>query len=222
VPLGLVLLPTLTRLWAEDRGRASGYVGDVAALAAHVALLLGIQALVFADLAVRAWLGDGFDDAGTVVRIVVTPGALFVVYLMLRSTLDAVEVRSYNSRNSLLALLLFGVTLAATLGLDLMDPALSVAWAFAAGLTAQGLLTFITVHRLFGLAGTDYGLRLAVPLAVLAGLAGLAAHPLLDGSPAPLPLLLLLELVLAGAYFGLLWRARVGWARLVRERFLSS
>jgi O-antigen/teichoic acid export membrane protein len=222
VPLGLVLLPTLTRLWAEDRGRAAGYVGDVASLAAHVALLLGIQALVYADLAVRAWLGEGFDDARTLVRIVVTPGALFVVYLMLRSTLDAAEVRSFNSRNSLLALLVFGVTLAAFLGLDVMDPALSVAWAFAAGLTAQGMLTFITVHRLFGLAGTDYGLHLALPLAVLAGLIGLAVRPLVDGSAAPLPLLVLLELALATAYFGLLWRARVGWARLVRERFLSG
>jgi O-antigen/teichoic acid export membrane protein len=222
VPLGLVLLPTLTRLWAEDRERASGYVGNVASLSVHVALLLGIQALVYADVAVRAWLGEGFDDAGTVVRIVVTPGALFVIYLMLRSTLDAVEVRSFNSRNNLLALLLFGVTLGALLGLDLTQPALSVAWAFALGLTAQGVLTFITVHRLFGLAGTGYDLRLALPLAVLAGLAGVGARPLVDGSAAPLPLLALLELVLAAAYFGLLWRARVGWARLVRERFLSA
>ena len=222
VPLGLVLLPALTRLWAEDRGRASGYVGNVASLAAHVALLLGIQALIYADLAVRAWLGPGFEDAGTIVRIVVTPGALFVVYLMLRSTLDAVEVRSFNSRNNLLALLMFGVTLGVFRGLDLADPAVSVAWAFAAGVTVQGALTFITVHRLFGLAGTDYGLRLAMPLAVLAGAVGIAARPLIDDSAAPLVLLVLLEIALAAAYFGVLWRARVGWARLVRERFLMA
>ena len=66
----------------------------------------------------------------------------------------------------------------------------------------QGALTFITVHRLFGLAGTDYGLRLAMPLAVLAGAVGIAARPLIDDSAAPLALLVLLELALAAAYFG--------------------
>ena len=109
---------------------------------------------------------------------------------MLRSTLDAVEVRSFNSRNNLLALLMFGVTLGVFRGLDLADPAVSVAWAFAVGVTVQGALTFITVHRLFGLAGTDYGLRLAMPLAVLAGAVGIAARPANSThSAAPLALL---------------------------------
>ena len=53
-------------------------------------------------------LAPNFDDAGSVVRVTVTPAALFAVYLLLRSTLDAVEIRSYNSRNNLIALAVFG------------------------------------------------------------------------------------------------------------------
>jgi hypothetical protein len=170
---------------------------------------------------VRIWLGSGFDDAGSVVRVTVAPAALFVIYLMLRSTLDAVEVRSYNSRNNIIALAVFAAVAGAFLGLDVADPVFCVAWAFCAGVTAQGVLTFLTVHRLFGLSGSEYLVRLVVPLGVATGFAGLAARPFIDGSGAELPLLLALELLLAAVYFGALVRARAGWVVLLSERFFQ-
>ena len=63
--------------------------------------------MIFADIGVSIWLGPTFDDAGAVVRVVVTPAALYAGYLMLRNTLDAAAVRSYNSRNNLIALAVF-------------------------------------------------------------------------------------------------------------------
>jgi O-antigen/teichoic acid export membrane protein len=221
LPLGLVLLPTLARLWADDRDRAAQYVAQLAAFASHLAIFLSLQTILFADIAVRIWLGSGFDDAGAVVRITVAPAALFVVYLMLRSTLDAVEVRSYNSRNNIIALAVFGAVASSFLALDVTEPVFCVAWAFCAGVTTQGLLTFLTVHRLFGLAQADYLLRLAVPLGLGAGLVGLAARPLIDGSSAELLMLLALELLLAFVYFGALVRARAAWVVLLRERFFQ-
>jgi len=137
---------------------------------------------------------------------------------MLRATLDAVAVKSYNSRNNLIAFAVLAVVAAVMLGLDVARPVMCVAWAFAAGVATQGILTFLTVHRLFGLRAGGYDLALAVPLAALTAALGFAARPLIDGSPAALVLLLALELVLTAIFFGVLFRRRVPWTRMLAEQ----
>ena len=151
----------------------------------------------------------------------VTPAALFVIYLLLRNTLDAVEIRSYNSRNNLAALAVFGAVAASFLAFDVTSPVLCVAWAFSAGVTTQGALTLLTVHRLFALRSSDYLLQVALPLGLVTGALGLAARPLVEDSGAQLLVLLALELLLAAGYFGLLVRARAGWVVLLTERFFQ-
>lgn len=221
-PLGLVLLPSLSRLVASDRQRAAEYVGQLAAFAAHVAIFLSFQVVIYADIAVTIWLGSAFEDAASVVRVIVAPAALYVVYLMLRSSLDAAAVRSYNSRNNIIALAVFGAVAALLLSLDATEPVLCVAWAFAAGATTQGVLALVSVHRVFGLKTSDYDLSLAAPLGLATGALGLAARPLVADSGVQLPLLLAVELTLALAYFGLLVRSRPGWVALLRERFFEA
>ncbi len=222
-PLGLVLLPQLSRLWASDRERASKYVGQLAAFAAHVGIFVSLQTVIYADIAVAVWLGPTFDDAGEVVRVVVTPAALYAVYLMLRSSLDAAAVRSYNSRNNLIAFAVFAAVAASFLGLDVASPVFCVAWAFAAGVATQGALAFLSVHRLFSLqtprttccrSPCRWG-SLRVPW-------DFAARPLVEGSGVELLVLVALEAVLAGVYFGLLIRSRAGWVALVAERFFET
>jgi hypothetical protein len=137
---------------------------------------------------------------------------------MLRAALDAVAVKSYNSRNNLIAFGVLAVVAALMLGLDVARPVMCVAWAFAAGVSTQGALTFLTVHRLFALETRGYDLALVVPLAALTAALGLAARPLIDGSPAALALLLVLELVLAAIFFGVLFRRRAPWTRLLADQ----
>ena len=221
LPLGLVLLPSLTRMWADDRERAASLVGDLSAFACHVAFFLSLQTVVYADVVVRLWLGSAFEDAGAVVRVTVTPAALYVVYLMLRSTLDAVEVRSFNSRNNLIAFAVLVITAAAFLNWELASPIMCVSWAFSIGMLTQGALTFATVHRYFGLSHARYALGLALPPALAAGALGLAARPLVVGAPLELPVLVGLQLVLAGAYFWWLFHSRVGWTQLLAERLFQ-
>ena len=222
IPIGFVLLPSLARLWATDRERAAAYVAQLASFAAHSAIFLSAQAVIFADIAVSIWLGPSFDDAGSVVTVTVTPAALFVVYLLLRSSLDAVAVRSYNSRNNLVALAVFGAVAACFLALDVTSPVLCVAWAFSAGVATQGALTFVTVHRLFDLRVSAYMLQIALPIGITTGALGLAARPLVESSGAELIVLVALELALAAVYFGVLVRSRAScWVLLLAERFFE-
>jgi O-antigen/teichoic acid export membrane protein len=222
LPIGLVLLPSLARMWSEDRERTSRHVAHLASFASCIAIFVSVQGILFAQIAVVAWLGDEFKDAGSVVTVTVAPAALYVVYLMLRSPLDAVAVKSYNSRNNLIALGIFGVVAALLLGLELVRPVMGVAWAFAAGVSAQGMLTLATVHRFFRVGWSDYGLRFTVPLGLATGIVGYLARPAVETGGSPLLLLIALELVLSLAYFGALALLPIGWTRLFAERFFDS
>ena len=216
-----MLLPQLSRLWASDRERAARYFGELAAFAAHVAIFLSLQTVIFADIAVSVWLGPTFDDAGDVVRVVVTPAALYAVYLMLRNTLDAAAVRSYNSRNNLIAFAVFAAVAASFLGLDVTSPVFCVAWAFAAGVATQGALAFFSVTVCSPCDASDYMLQVALPLGLATGALGFAARPLVEGSGAELLVLVALEVGLAAVYFGLLIRLRAVWVTVVVKRFFE-
>ena len=217
-PLGVVLLPALARTWAQDRLRASRQVAALAGLALHAALFAVVQAVLFAGIAVRAWLGPEFEAADTIVRVVVLAVPFYAFYFALRSALDAASVRSYNSRSNLAALAVFGAVAAGTLGADLLAPALCVATAFAAGITVQGVATLAFVHRVFAVRWSDYALATALPLAAMTAVAGLAARPFIEDAAGALALLAALELVLAAAYVAVLVRRGVPWTRMVLER----
>jgi O-antigen/teichoic acid export membrane protein len=218
VPVGIVLLPTLAQTWVEDPTRVKRQVADLCGLAAHAAAFAFVQLLLFADVAIRAWLGPAFEDAGTVVRITILGAPLFAYYLILRTSLDAVSVKSYNARSNIVALASFAAVAAILLSLEVAAPAVCVAWAFTTGIAVQGLLTMRFVHRIFGVRGSDYSLATAVPLALLVAALGLAARPLILAASPLLAWLVVLELGLAGAYFGALWRAGVPWARALALR----
>ncbi len=219
-PIGIVLLPSLAERWAADSVRLARQVGALAGFAAHAALFAGVQLAIYAGLVLELWLGPDFEPAGRLVRVVVIAAGPFVFYLTMRSSLDAVAVRSYNTRSNLAALAAFAVIAAVLLGLDLTDPAFAVAWAFAGGVVVQGLMTLAFVQRLFAVPLADYSLGPALALAAVTGGVALVARPAVEDAPVGLLVLAALELVLASAYFAGLFAARAPWTGLLRERAL--
>lgn len=219
-PIGIVLLPSLAERWAADPARLARQVAALAGFAAHAALFAGVQLAIFAALTLELWLGPDFKAAGDLVDVTVIAAGPFVFYLTMRSSLDAVAVRSYNTRSNLAALGAFAAIAAALLGLDLTAPAFAVAWAFAGGVVVQGLMTFAFVQRLFAVPLADYAIGPALALAAATGGAAVIARPAVEGAPGGLLVLAVLELALASAYLGGLFAARAPWTRLLRDRSL--
>ena len=219
-PIGIVLLPSLAERWAADSASVARQVGALAGFAAHAALFAGVQLAVYAGVALELWLGPDFEPAGRLVRVVVIAAGPFVFYLTMRSSLDAVAVRSYNTRSNLTALAAFAAIAAVLLGLDLTDPAFGVAWAFAGGVAVQGLMTLAFVQRLFRVPLADYALAPALALTAVTGAVALVARPLVEDAPAGLLVLAALELALGLTYLGGLFAARAPWTGLLRERGL--
>jgi O-antigen/teichoic acid export membrane protein len=221
-PIGIVLLPSLAERWAADPASLARQVGALAGFAAHVALFAGVQLAIYGALALELWLGPDFEAAGRLASVTLIAAGPFVYYLTMRSSLDAVAVRSYNTRSNLAALAAFAAIAAVLLGFDLTAPAFAVAWAFAGGVVVQGLMTLAFVQRLFAVPLTDYALGPALVLAAATGGAAVLARPAVEDAPGGLLVLAALELTLAAAYFGGLAAARARWTRLLRDRSLRG
>jgi O-antigen/teichoic acid export membrane protein len=144
-PVGLVVLP---------RASAQAAVGDLAGLRRLVIrILTGGMILVIIGVAigellipvfVRWYFGPQFMVAVPVFRTCLLGAIPFVVYVLLRNILDALDVRALNSRNLIITLVLL-------VALCLLKPdILSMALSLVASLTLLSILSVRDTHARLG------------------------------------------------------------------------
>ncbi len=110
--LGILLLPYLSNLYArQELERIRRIVRWVLVLSfVAVSLGVGVFELAAAQI-VPLFMGEGFRSAVGSLRITMIGALPYVAYLILRNPLDAVAIRSYNSINLGVSLLLMVVLL---------------------------------------------------------------------------------------------------------------
>jgi O-antigen/teichoic acid export membrane protein len=213
-PVGLVFLPLLARLCGSDFEEARRYVARLASCAIHIAIFVTPQMVLFAGVAVRAWLGHDFDRGTTIIAIVVAPAGFYVFNVVLRSALDAAAVTAYNARNNVIALAVGAVAVTVSLATEVTDPLKCIAASFALGVLCLGGLTLLSVMRVFRLRASEFALPVGLALGVATGVAAWLVKRALIGDSATLSdvlLILALEVPLAAGFvFGLV-RAGVTW-----------
>jgi len=144
-PVGLVILP---------RASAQAAMGDLAGLRRLVlrilsgGMILVIIAVAIGELLipafVRWYFGPEFVAAVPVFRACLLGAIPYVVYVLLRNILDALDVRALNSRNLIITLVLL-VTLC-LLNTDIM----SMAFSLVGALTLLGILSLRDTHARLG------------------------------------------------------------------------
>lgn len=215
LPLGFVVLPTLGRLWSEDRPYGRWIGVQLSVFAFHAGAFVTFQAFALGPAVIRIWLGPHFAGAEPVIQVTSLAAGAYLCYLCLRSVLDAIAVRSYNSRNNLIALAVSGATTTILLVSGSIRPLLGVAWGLTAGLLTQGGLAFLTARWIFGLAWLELRVGVALALAFGAGVLGLVLRSLLGSSDLDLVALAGFELSIVALYTLALARTGVQWPRLV-------
>jgi O-antigen/teichoic acid export membrane protein len=98
----------------------------------QVGLFISLHLYIWADLTILAWLGSGYQDAIPLMRILVLSLPAYLGYVMLRSVIDAVEVRAVNTVNIFIGLgvaLVIGVSLASA-GLGVLGLAIGTTAGF--------------------------------------------------------------------------------------------
>ncbi len=211
-PLGLVLLPKLSQMLAQNReAEVRERLGLLVSALVDASLFVCLQLVVFADVVIELWLGSGFLAATPVVRLTLLALPFYLIYVGLRSAINAASVRAYNTENVLLSL---GLFLLAALAVVKLAPAAHVlagiALSQAAAMVPLGLVALATARRLYKLIwphGSDLT-RAAIAVG-FGALAFLARE--LGGGKISLPRFLAIEVLTCAAFLGLLVALRTPW-----------
>jgi O-antigen/teichoic acid export membrane protein len=226
--IGLVALPKISALLVDSQhAYLRERIASLFGMALHLGLFVSALCVVFADVVVLALLGESYGSAIAPMRIVGAALGAHMLYVLLRSVIDAVETRAVNTRNLAIALLievvLSGVAFATGLGIA------GLALALAAAVVVLGVMTAVHVRSTWGLtrvapgALTILGLNAVVlGLTVLARVSGIAPFGLprlnvQDGLAAAV------LCVGAGALYLILLRlARAAWLSEISDRLFAS
>jgi len=217
-PLGLVLLPKLSQMLAQNRkAEVREQLGLLASALVDVSLFACVQLIVFADAVIVVWLGAEFGSATPVVRLTLLALPFYLIYVGLRSAIDAASVRAHNAENVLLSL---GLFLVASLAVVKLVPTARLLEGIALSLVAAavllGSLTLITVRRLYALAWPPWRALADPGIAVSLGAIAFVARQV-SGGEISLPRFLAIETLTCAAFLGLLMALRTPWLVSLRQ-----
>lgn len=105
VAFGLVALPKVTQLFAEGRDQfLKMRIIDTMTLILHLGLFVSIQIFIWSEEIIKVWLGPEYLEAIPIMEILLFSLCPYLGYVMLRSIVDAVEVKAINTLNLFISL----------------------------------------------------------------------------------------------------------------------
>jgi len=217
---GIVMLPRLASLQAQGKSDyLRDLIGLVVGFVVHFGLYLSLHLLVWSRPLILLWLGPQYTDAVAIVRILLIAVIPYTAFVMLRSIIDAVEVRAINTLNLLMALA--ATAAASALALRTGLGAIGLAGATAAGFWILALLTLLFLWKRLGLPVQHLALGRVLAINAALMVPALVVAPGLEsrvGGPALLAGGALTEGGLLLAYCWLMWVLNVRWANEMMTR----
>ena len=106
VGFGLVALPKVSQLLAEDKVEfLKSKIEDILIMILQLGLFVTIHTFIWSREIVLVWLGPEYIEAVPIMKIIILSLGPYLGYVILRSIVDAVEVRAINTLNLSLSLI---------------------------------------------------------------------------------------------------------------------
>jgi len=221
---GLVALPKVASMMAENRSEfLNDRIADITALVVQVGIFITLHLLLWADSIVLIWLGSEYAEAIAIVRLSVLGVVPFLAYSMLRSIVDAVEVRAVNTQNLFIAMF---VTAAGSLfSMFVRGGLYGLAVANTLGWGVLGVLTVAFLWRRY--KPPSYSARLVSSTAICLALIvpEYALKQVMQNSvsgPMQLAAGAMFGVVAAVVYYFILRRLGIRWTRELEHRIVGS
>ena len=213
-PLGIVLLSKVSMMLGQNR------LDDVRARLKHLvvsvlelSVFACIQLIVFADVAVRAWVGSRYLDQMLVIRLLLVAIPPYLFYMALRSTIDAASVKPLNAWNVLLALTIYLLLIGASVKFLPREFLLTgIAGSLFIALIVLGSMTLRTFRNLYGVRMPWDQSAPSLLAALGLGAVGFAFRTF-QSSPMHPAQVVLLEGGLSSAYLAFLAAVGSNWLR---------
>ena len=153
-PISMILLPQATRMFQSQERQTLQQQVRKMVRAVVVMTVVGTLIAEFAmEFAINLYLGSHFQDAVGVCRVLLLGAVPYVLYVSLRSVLDAAHERAVNARNTIIAL---GVLLVTSWLIFVVRPGLGgLLFGAVAGLWTLGLLTALGTWRVLSSSVMD-------------------------------------------------------------------
>jgi O-antigen/teichoic acid export membrane protein len=217
VAFGIIALPRAARYVGSGRETdLSENIGDMVTFIVQIGLFAALQLCVWADLIVLVWLGPAYQEAIPLLRVMVLALPAYLGYVMLRSIIDAVEVKAVNTLN-----LVIGLVIASGVGIALASAGLGTL-GLAIG-TTVGFFTVGIVTTLYLWRRCQFTPGMMARTFVSNGvfcLIALAAHRWLVTGDNVKSLVYAagIETSLLLGYLALLWSWGVSWVKQIHRR----
>ena len=220
VPVSTILLPKIGSVIINGREEAIRETVDfLIGAVLQCFIFVTLQLLILADVIINYWLGPGFSAAVPVMRIVFTSITFYVLYVAVRSVLDAVKVKPLNAINLFVSLGIFLLGTWILLFFDLFSPIISLSIAFTSGIMCLGLLTYVSIRRIYpGIIKKDLSyLMSAIVISVLLGGIAMLGKSFISHK---FYHLIAFEVLLGVIYLSILWLLRIDWIRQIPEKII--
>lgn len=107
-PVGLVLLPKISQILSNNQFQSlKYYFYKILKIILPITIFGIIFFEFFANQIITIYLGESFSELITASRIIVIGGLGYVIYVSMRSIIDAYYVKAINTKNLILSLSLF-------------------------------------------------------------------------------------------------------------------
>jgi O-antigen/teichoic acid export membrane protein len=224
VAFGLVALPRVAIMFEEGRRDfLAERIRDILDLIIHLGLFISVQAFIWAKFLVAVWLGPDYLEAVAIMRILIVSLSPYLAYVLLRSFIDAIEIKAVNTVNILVSLG-SGILLAllcAFLGMGVLGLAIGS----MTGFFVLGIRTVFYLRRRFCFS---FGVAITMRVLILNGIILIVCLAMntycFQGEYGIMYLgkLILLEAILSAGYIALLWHWKAGWLREIKIRISSK
>jgi O-antigen/teichoic acid export membrane protein len=221
-PLNQVLLSKITMMLAEERmQQARRYIQHLLAGSIEVATFATVQAVLFADVAVRVWVGPKYVNQMVLIRILLAALPFYLLHTALRCVIDAASVTAYNTRNILWTFFTFVAVIAIAIGVlpsaRLLD---GIAGAFLVSLIVLAWLTVRTLKHLYDVGFAWRGSLPSLAFSFLVGIVGFGARAAQHFQTSALQFAGF-QLLFGGLFLLFLNRHGSPWMGFLREAFLQ-
>ena len=219
VGFGLVALPKVSQLWAEDKKSLKLRIEDILIMIFQLGLFSTIHIFIWSKEIVLVWLGNEYIEAIPIMKIIILSLGPYLGYVILRSIIDAIEVKAINTLNLSVSFVIAILTsiLFVYAGLGVIGLAIGT----AIGFFSLGILTSIYLIRLYKISFKNFMFQWVLLLNILFAISILLIKEYIASSLTQVNLLIfgfIIEGVFFSCYLYFLYKKDVRWFSELKKR----
>jgi len=220
-PLGLILLPKVSNLINQKREEEiKENLNYLIGATIQCSVFIFFQLIIFTDVIIKYWLGPEFIDAIPIMRIIFGSIIFYLFCGAVGNVLEASKIKPINLINICISLGLFLFMSGILLFLiKVFSPIISLSIAFTSGFVCVGILTYISIRKIYPeKLNKDLNyLWVAIGINILLGGVALLTKLLVASR---FYYLVTFEILIGVIYLLILWLLKMDWLRILFKKIL--